>query len=210
MAVFEWLVAQWPLAIGGAVAAMAIAGWVERLKRVQELELRIKQLERAETEQDKRVIVPTSEEIQRYGSAGRRLKHLLRRPDLFLGVIAILGPVLAGLYQMHRVSEAAQRLNVRIAETQSQIDSTDRQITTATTDLKNATDLTLKELSGTGFTKTVGMGPIYRQLLARRDDIAGTLRDLERRKQALVQTRSVLEQKRRELKPIVLHPDGER
>jgi hypothetical protein len=210
MSFLEWLVAQWPLVVGGAVAAMAIAGWVERLKRVQELELKIKQLERTEEEHSNRVIVPTSEEVERYGRRRRSFSQLAKRPDLFLELIGILGPLIAGLYHMHRISKTEQRLDAEIAHVQSQIDTTDRQVTAATIELQNATDAALKELSGTGGTRQLGMGPAYRALVVRRDQITESLRALQHQKAQLVRRRSAIELERRETRPIVLLPEAER
>lgn len=210
MAVLEWLVAQWPLAVGGAIAAMALAGWVERIKRVQELELKVKQLEREEAEQEKRLVLPTRDEIERYGSSSKALRQILRRPDLFLGIIAILGPLAAGIYQLYAVSESERRIDSQLARVQARLDATDREIADVTKQLHVATDEALNELSGRGASRNVGMGPVYRELVSRRDRIAKQLQELQRQKDTLALRRSALEQERHEVRPVLLRRGGER
>jgi hypothetical protein len=190
---------------------MGVAAWIERIKRVQELELKVRQLQREEAAHDNRVVIPTTDEIERYGQPASRLpRRLFNRPDLFLGIIVILGPIVATAYQMYVTTQRERSIDAALTQVQSQIDTTDRAITEAAKQLKFATDQALIELSGQGLTRALGAGPVYRALATQRNEIASRLEDLQRQKEQFNAQRLALEMERRASRPKFLSPDGER
>ena len=207
----EWFVAQWPFVVAGAIAVMGVAAWVERLKRVQELELKVRQLQRQELDQDRRIIIPTSSEIERYGIASRsQLRRVLNKPELLLGILAILGPIVAAIYQQYRVNEkikvidaqVAQKvkaIDVQIVEVQQEISDIDDRLNSANRALGQATAQLEAEANGTGGSGRLGIGPIYKERLAIRDQVAAEVDNLMKVKERAEARRRILEDKRRHL-----------
>jgi hypothetical protein len=191
--VFEWLIQQWPLAVAGALAAMGIAAWVERLKKVQELELKIRQLQREEVERSSRIVKPTADEVQQYGRPSvKNLRKVIRRPELFLGVLAILGPLAAAIYQQYLVAKRIRPVDTQLAQVQSQLDLTDQRIAAVIRELETASDQALRELSGTGASRRLGEGPIYRELRRHQNAISQRLDALQGEKDRLQSRKATL------------------
>lgn len=198
--VLEWFVAQWPLVVAGAIAVTGVSAWVERLKRVQELELKVKQLQRQEFDQDSRVVIPTPSEIKRYGrTTSSQFRRALRKPELLLGVLAILGPVVAAIYQQYRVNDKVKALDVQVAKAQQQISVIDARLNDANRRLGQATAEFEAEVAGTGGTTRPGDGPVAKAKLAHRNEIAAEVDYLTEEKTGAEARRRVIEEERRQL-----------
>jgi hypothetical protein len=199
LGVLEWFVAQWPLVVAGGVAVMGIAAWIEQLKRVQELELKARQLERQEQDLANRVVAPTPAEVERYaGSGSSRLRKVLRKPDLLLG-LALSGPLIAAVYQEYRAHETVSTIDAQLAQTQQQISIVDVRLNEANRALGQATAELEAELTGTGGTRLPGAGPVYREKRARRDSVAAEVERLAAEKLGVEERRRTLENERRRL-----------
>jgi hypothetical protein len=95
-----WIADRWPLVVSAAAIVGAVATFYERMQRVRELELKIAQLERARTQEDSRITIPTAKEIERYG----------RRRDAFIAAFAtVMASVMAAAITAASVSIASGR-----------------------------------------------------------------------------------------------------
>jgi chromosome segregation ATPase len=188
----EWLIAQWPLAVGGAAAAMGIAAWVEKLKAVRELQLKIKLLERELSETDRHLVEPTSEEIARYGLP--RPLQQRKRVDIptALLLIAIVAPVIAYAYQQHRSRVQVSQLRVQLKQIDDRLTSIEGELEATTSELQELQRHAIAELHGTSGTGFRGSGPAYRSLMERESV-------LRRRQNELESARTTLQGQRRQL-----------
>lgn len=186
----EVLVAQWPFVLAAGGVAMGFAGWVQRLKQVEELELKIRELQRQAREHDSRIHKPSNDEVERYGVAKRRQaargRHPIGGQALFLAGLLVAGSgLLASAIQLQESRAVATRNAARQAAVAARIRDVDRQLVSLSGQMSTLEGLLDREIRGeaplTGQSPMATQLRVYLQLLrATQADLLTTRTELQR------------------------------